>query len=285
MIIVTGATGQLGRLVIAALLKTTPAAQIVAAVRDVEKAGDLAAQGVIVRQADYSKPVSLDAAFQGAGKILLISSNELGQRVQQHQNVIDAAKRAGAGLLAYTSLLHADTSPLGLAVEHRGTEAAIRASGLAFSILRNGWYLENYTGSLGAALEHGAVLGSAGEGLIAAAGRADYAAAAAAVLTSTTPPAPVYELAGDQPFTLAQLAAELARQSGKAVVYQHMPEAEYKAFLLSVGLPEVVAELLANSDAGAAQGALDGAGHALSGLIGRATLSLADAIGLALQAR
>lgn len=278
MILVTGATGQLGRLVINALLEKTPASNIVAAVRDVSKAADLAAQGVTVRQADYALPATLDAALQGVSKVLLISSNELGQRVQQHQNVIDAAVRAGVALFAYTSVLHADTSPLGLAVEHRATEAALRASGLPYTLLRNGWYTQNYTGNLGAALEHGAILGSAKDGRIAAAGRADYAAAAAVVLTSATKPETVYELAGDEAFTLPQLAAEVARQSGKAVVYKDLPEQEYKGFLISVGLPEGLAALLSDSDVGVSKGALEDGSRTLSSLIGRPTLSLADAV-------
>lgn len=278
MILVTGATGQLGRLVINALLEKTPASNIVAAVRDVSKAADLAALGVTVRQADYAVPATLDTALQGVSKVLLISSNELGQRVQQHQNVIDAAVRAGVALFAYTSVLHADTSPLGLAVEHRATEAALRASGLPYTLLRNGWYTQNYTGNLGAALEHGAILGSAKDGRIAAAGRADYAAAAAVVLTSATKPETVYELAGDEAFTLPQLAAEVARQSGKAVVYKDLPEQEYKGFLISVGLPEGLAALLSDSDVGVSKGALEDGSRTLSSLIGRPTLSLADAV-------
>ena len=181
MIIVTGATGQLGRLVISQLLKRVPAAQIVAAVRDPAKAADLAAQGVAVRRADYTDPASLDAAFAGATKVLLISSNALGDRVPQHRNVIDAAVRAKVGLLAYTSVLHADRSTLGLAPEHRETEDAVRASGVPYTLLRNGWYVENYTVSLGGAIAHGALAGGAGEGRIAAAARADYAEAAAVV--------------------------------------------------------------------------------------------------------
>ena len=282
MIVVTGATGQLGRLVINGLLQTTPANQIVAAVRHVDKAAALAALGVTVRHADYSQPATLDAAFQGASKILLISSSEVGQRVAQHQNVVDAARRAGAGLLVYTSLLHADTSPLGMATEHRATEAAIRASGLPYSVLRNGWYLENYTGNLGPALEHGAVLGCAQQGRIAAAARADYAAAAVAVLTAATAPAPVYELAGDTPFTLAELAAEVSRQAGKPVVYKDMPQADYQGFLESVGLPQGLAAMLADSEAGAAKGGLDDGSKTLSGLIGRPTTTLAVAVQVAL---
>ena len=282
MIIVTGASGQLGRLVIARLLKTVPAAQIVAAVRDVAKVADLAAQGVQVRRADYADPASLDAAFQGATKVLLISSSELGQRGPQHRNVVDAAVRAKAGLLAYTSVLHADASPLALAAEHRETEAAVRASGLPYSLLRNGWYVENYTGGLGAALAHGALAGGAGEGRISAAARADYADAAAAVLTSAGPVQQVYELAGDQAFTLGELAAEVSRQSGKQIPFHNLPQQDYREMLVSVGLPAPLADLIADSDAQAAKGALyDGSGT-LGKLIGRPTISLADAVKAAL---
>ncbi|GJI98114.1 NAD(P)-dependent oxidoreductase [Duganella caerulea] len=282
MIIVTGASGQLGRLVIARLLKTVPAAQIVAAVRDVAKVADLAAQGVQVRRADYADPASLDAAFQGATKVLLISSSELGQRGPQHRNVVDAAVRAKAGLIAYTSVLHADTSPLALAAEHRETEAAVRASGLPYTLLRNGWYVENYTGGLGAALAHGALAGGAGEGRISAAARADYADAAAAVLTSSGPVQQVYELAGDQAFTLGELAAEVSRQSGKQIPFHNLPQQDYREMLVSVGLPAPLADLIADSDAQAAKGALyDGSGT-LGKLIGHPTISLADAVKAAL---
>ena len=282
MIIVTGATGQLGRLVIAGLLKTTPAAHIVAAVRDVAKAADLAALGVQVRRADYDDAASLDAAFAGATKVLLISSSELGRRVPQHRAVIDAAGRAGAGLLVYTSVLRADSSELSLAAEHRETEALIRGSGLTYSLLRNGWYIENYTGGLAGALAHGALVGAAGEGRIAAAARADYADAAAAVLSSKGPVEQVYELNGDTAFTLAELAAELSRQSGKQVPFHNLPQKEYRQMLLGLGLPAPLAELIADSDAAAAKGALDGGGHALSELIGRPTITLGDAVKAAL---
>lgn len=283
MIVITGATGQLGRHVIAGLLNVLPAAQLVAAVRDVGKAADLGALGVQLRQADYNNPASLDAAFAGASKILLISSSEVGQRIAQHRNVVEAAARAGVQLLAYTSLLHADSSPLGLGVEHRATEAAIRASGLPYTLLRNGWYLENYTEHLAPMLERGAVAGSAGNGRIAAAARADYAAAAVAVLTASSAPQPVYELAGDQAFTMAELAAEVARQSGRPVRYHDLPERQYKQVLLDAGLPEGFAALLSDSDAGAAQGGLDERGGALSALIGRPTTTLADAVAAALK--
>ena len=215
------------------------------------------------------------AALQGVDKLLLISSSEVGQRQPQHQNVIDAAVRAGVKLLAYTSLLRADTSPLGLAAEHLATERALKASGLPHVLLRNGWYTENYLASVPAALAHGALIGSAGDGRIASAARADYADAAAAVLTQPDQAGKVYELAGDSAYTLAELAAELSQATGKTVPYVNLAEADFKGALLQAGLPGPIAELLANSDAGAAQGGLyDGSGQ-LGRLIGRPTATLA----------
>lgn len=282
MIVVTAATGQLGRLVIANLLKTTPAAQIVAAVRDPAKAADLAAQGVQVRRADYTDPASLDAAFAGASKVLLISSNDLGNRVAQHRNAIDAAARAKVSLLAYTSVLHADSSTLGLAGEHRETEAAVRASGVPYTLLRNGWYVENHTVSLGGAVAHGALAGAAGEGRISAAARADYAEAAAVVLAKAGTVEQVYELAGDTGFTLAELAAEVSRQTGKAIPFHSLPQQDYRELLVNVGLPAPLADLIADSDAQAAKGALFDDSRTLSKLIGHPTISLADAVKAAL---
>lgn len=278
MIVVTGATGQLGRLVIAALLKKVPAAKIVAAVRSVEKAGDLAELGIEVRYADYSKAESWDEALTGADKVLLISSSEIGQRATQHRNVIEAAKRSGVKLLAYTSVLHAETSALGLAAEHRETEAFLKASGVPCVLLRNGWYTENYTAGVPAALAHGGVYGCAGDGRISSAARADYAEAAAVVLTSDNQAGRVYELAGDTSYTLTELAAEISRQSGRNIGYVNLPEVEYKNLLVKVGLPEAIAGLLADSDTGASKGALFDDARQLSTLIGRATTSLATAI-------
>lgn len=278
MIVITGASGQLGRLVIEALLHKLPASEIVAAVRTPAKVSDLAARGVQVRQADYTQPATLDAAFQGADKLLLISSSEVGQRVPQHRAVIDAAQRAGVKLLAYTSLLHADVSPLGLAAEHQATEALLRTSGLPHVILRNGWYTENYAASVPAALAHGVLLGSAGTGRIASAARADYAEAAAAVLTQDDQAGRVYELAGDTAYTLAELAAEITTQSGKEIAYKDLPEADYKAILLGAGLPEGLAALLADSDVGASKGGLFDDSRQLSQLIGRPTTRLATSI-------
>ncbi len=250
--------------------------------RSPEKAADLAARGVQVRRADYNEPATLDAAFMGADKLLLISSNELGRRAIQHRAAIDAARRAGVALIGYTSVLHADTSPLGLAGEHRETEAALRESTVPFVVLRNGWYTENYTGGLASALEHGAILGSAGDGRISSAARSDYAAAAAIVMTRDAQAGRVYELAGDTAYTLADLAAEVSRQSGKTVEYRNLSEPDYKAALLGVGLPEPVAALLSDSDTGASKGALFDNSRQLSGLLGRPTTPLTTVVAAAI---
>ena len=283
MIVVTGANGQLGRLVIQSLLRKVPAAHIVAAVRNPAKATDLAALGVQLRQADYNEPATLDAAFAGAEKVLLISSSEVGQRTTQHRNAIDAAQRAGVKLIAYTSLLHATGSPLALAEEHLATEAYLQAAGVPHVLLRNGWYTENYLASIPPALQHGAFIGCAGEGRIASAARADYAQAAATVLTLPDQAGKVYELAGDTSYTLAEFAAELSRQAGKAVPYVNLPEAEFKAALIGAGLPDGLAFVLADSDAGAAKGALFDEQRQLSALIGRPTASLASLLESALK--
>lgn len=278
MIVITGASGQLGRLVIEALLKKIPASEIVAAVRKPESVADFAARGVQVRIADYDQPATLTSAFAGADKLLLISANEVGRRLPQHRTVIDAAKAAGVSLVAYTSILRADSSPLPLAGEHKATETLLAESGLPHVILRNGWYTENYLASVPVALQHGAVFGSAGEGRIASAARADYAEAAAAVLLAPDQAGKVYELAGDTSYTLAEFAAEIACQSGKPVVYTDLPEADYKGALLAAGLPDWLADLLASSDAGAAKGGLFDSSHQLSALIGRPTTPLAESL-------
>ena len=277
MILVTGASGQLGNLVINSLLaKGVAADQIVAAVRSPEKATALQERGVVVRN-------SLKAAMNGIKRVVLVSSSEVGQRAAQHQNVIDAAQATGVELLAYTSILHADTSPLALAEEHVATEAALKASSVPHVVLRNGWYSENYTMSAGMAVEHGAVLGSAGEGKYSTAARADYADAAATVITSEDQAGKVYELAGDEAFTLAQYAAYIAKISGKEVVYQDLPEAEYAKVLVEVGLPEGFANILADSDVGASKGGLFDDSQTLSKLIGRPTTPIQDSITLALS--
>ncbi|MCK7417179.1 SDR family oxidoreductase [Enterobacter cloacae] len=278
MIAITGATGQLGRLVIEQLLKTVPANQIVAIVRNPAKAEALSQQGIVVRQGDYTDQAALTTALKGVEKLLLISSSEVGQRATQHQNVINAAKATGVTFIAYTSLLHADNSPLGLHVEHVATEKALAASGIPYALLRNGWYTENYLASAPPALEHGVFIGAAGEGKIASATRADYAAAAAKVVSEEGHAGKVYELAGDSAWTLSELAAELSKQSGKPVVYQNMSEADFAAALKSVGLPAGLADMLADSDMGASKGGLFDDSHTLSKLIGRPTTSLAESV-------
>ena len=284
MIVITGASGQLGRLVIEELLKTVPASSVVAAVRSPAKVQDLAARGVQVREANYDQPQTLASAFRGADKLLLISSSEIGRRLPQHRALIEAARAAGVGLLAYTSALHADVSAVPVAGEHRETEGLLKASGVPHVLLRNGWYTENYLMSLPAVLQHGALIGAAGDGRIASASRSDFAAAAAAVLVSDGQAGKVYELAGDSSFTLAELAAEIGRQVGRPIPYRNLPESDYRGALMGAGLPEPVATMVARSDTAAAQGALFDDGRQLSRLIGRPTTPFATTLAAALAA-
>ncbi|WP_321435839.1 SDR family oxidoreductase [uncultured Bacteroides sp.] len=276
---VTGATGQLGRIVVEKLKERVSAESIVALVRTPEKALDL---GVKARVFDYNKPESLAESLQGIDSLLLISGNELGQRAQQHANVIDAAKQAGVKWIVYTSVLRADTSTLSLAAEHLLTEAALKASGVPYTILRNGWYTENYTGSISGAIAAGALIGSAGDGKIASAARDDYAEAAAVVLTSEGNVGKVYELAGDEFYTLADLAAEVSRQAGKNIPYSNLPEAEYANILKSFNLPEGLALAIAGWDVSASKNDLFDDAHQLSRLIGRPTTPLAKVVADAL---
>jgi NAD(P)H dehydrogenase (quinone) len=271
-IAVTGATGQLGRVVVENLKKKMPAADIIALVRSPAKAADL---GVVTREADYDRPQTLDRALAGVETLLLISADELGRRVTRHRNVIRAAKRAGVGRIVYTSLLNADDSPLDLAADHLKTEAELKASGLSFTILRNGWYTENYTGSASVSVASGVLLGCAGNGKISCAPRADYAEAAAIVLTGDGHEGKTYELAGDEACTLAGVAAEISRQTGKAIHYKNLPEADYATALNGFGLRDGMAQAIAKWDVGAAKGGLFDDGHQLSNLIGRATTPLA----------
>lgn len=272
---VTGASGQLGRLVIDTLLETMPGSAIVAGMRDPAKAEGIATalreKGVEVRVADYSRPETLASAFSGVDRLLLISGSENGQRKAQHRNVIDAAKAAGVGLIAYTSILHADTTPLFLAEEHRDTEAALAEAGVPFVLLRNGWYTEVYTWRLPPALKHGVLRGAAGEGRISSAARADYARAAATVLAGGDHAGRIYELAGDASFTLAELVAVAAEASGKPMTYQNMAPEEFRSAALQAGAPEMLARILSDTDSGVAKGALFDNGGELARLIGRPT--------------
>lgn len=280
-IAITGASGQLGRLVIERLRAKLPASDIVALVRTPAKATDL---GVEVREADYTRPGTLDQALAGVDTLLMISGSEVGQRVAQHRNVIDAAQQAGVKRVVYTSLLHGERSPLSLAPEHVETEAMLNASGLSVTLLRNGWYTENYTASVGAAVANGAFIGSAGQGRIASAARADFADAAVAVLTTAGHEGKTYELAGDTAYTLAELAAEISRQAGKDIPYLDLPQADHAAALAAAGVPAPWPEALASFDVAAAQGALFDEGRALSKLIGRPTTPLKDSVAAELSA-
>ncbi|HEY9311129.1 SDR family oxidoreductase [Williamsia sp.] len=276
---VTGATGQLGAHVVAELLERGVApSEIVAVVRNADKAADLAAKGVQVRVADYSDPAALRAALDGVDKLLLISGSEVGKRIPQHANVIEAAELAGVQLIAYTSLLNAATSGVALAPEHVATEERLAASSVQAVLLRNGWYWENYLDAIGPAVESGTLYGAAGEGRIAAATRADYAAAAAAVLTFEGQGGKIYELGGNDRITYAEFAEVISDVAGKPVAYQDLPEADYAAALAGAGVPEAFAAVLAGVDRGIARGELDTDSGDLQKLIGRPSTPVAEAI-------
>lgn len=275
-LVVTGATGQLGRHVVSSLLaKGVPADQVVALGRDEERLAGLAALGVTTRQVDYADADALASAFAGADRVLLISGSEVGHRLPQHQNVIDAAAAAGVGLLAYTSIPHADTSGIALAAEHAATEKAILASGLPHTFLRNSWYLENYTDQLATYAGHG-VVGAAGDGQVSAATRADLAEAAAAALLLDQPKA-VYELGGTA-FSLKELAATVGEVLDKDVTYTDLPADELTKVLVGAGVPEQFAAILADADLGLGRGELYVEPADLEELLGRPATSLADAL-------
>jgi NAD(P)H dehydrogenase (quinone) len=276
-IVVTGAAGHLGRDVVAALLaRGVPAGQIVATARRPEALADVAEQGVVVRQVDHDDPASLRSAFAGARTVLLISGNVPGARLAQHRNVIEAAREAGVGLLAYTSILQADTSSLLLVPDHKATEEMLAASGVPFAVLRNGWYFENYTDQLATYLEHG-IVGAAGDGKVRAAARADFADAAAAVLTGEGHAGAVYELGGES-FTLTEFAAALSTALGRTIAYTDVPQAQFEQILLGAGLPAPYATIYADADRGIAAGELFTDGHDLEKLLGRTPTPLADAL-------
>ena len=284
MIVITAAGGHLGRLTVEDLLaRGVPAGRIRAVVRDRAKLADYAERGIEVVEGDYNDRESLAKALAGAEKYLLISSTGGDEeRLAQHLNAIAAAKEAGVGHILYTSITEADTNTIGFSWIHRDTEEAIRQSGLAFTILRNNWYFENATAGLDAALEHGAIVGGTGEGRIGYASRADYAGAAAAVLTGAGHEGKVYELTGDAAITQAELAAEVSRQAGRPVHYVDQSQDEYRKTLEGFGLPEFLVLALADADARIAEGALATTTDTLATLLGRPTTTLAEAVSRAL---
>ncbi|MEV0300877.1 SDR family oxidoreductase [Streptomyces prasinus] len=281
-IVVTGATGNLGRHVVEQLLEKVPAEQVTAVVRSPEKAADLAERGVRLAVADYNAPETLDGVFAAGDKVLLISGNEFDKgRVQQHRRVIDAAKAAGVALLAYTSA--PGTLTAALADDHRGTEKALLDSGVPYVLLRNGWYHEVYTENLAPVLEHGAVVAAAGEGRVSSAARADYAAAAVAVLTGEGHENKTYELGGDEAWSLPEYAAELSRQTGREIAYKPVTVEELTGILTGAGLPGPVAAVFAGVDLSIEKGELVVTSGDLARLAGRPTTPLADAVAAALK--
>ncbi|MEU4896294.1 SDR family oxidoreductase [Streptomyces sp. NPDC044780] len=283
-IVVTGASGQLGRLTVEALLERgVPAPDIVATSRDVAGIKEFADRGVVVRRADFADPDSLAAAFEGADKLLLISTTTVDERVANHRRAIDAAVAAGVSLVAYTSMAHADTATTILAATHRATEEYLRGRAVPSVLLRNSWYLENYTGQLPLVLNSGSVAGAAGQGRISAAARADYAEAAAVVLTTEGHAGKVYELGGDEAFTLAGLATAISAATGRQITYTHLPADEFAHALTGAGLPAELAHVLADADLGMSRGELFTASGDLRRLIGHPTTPLADAIADALR--
>ncbi|MET4668593.1 MULTISPECIES: SDR family oxidoreductase [Streptomyces] len=283
-IVVTGATGQLGRLVIDELLATVPAGEIAAVVRNKEKAAALAARGVELRIADYDRPETLAGAFRAGDRVLLISGSEVGKRVAQHTALIDAAKAAGVAQLAYTGILGGPDADFALADEHKATEQLILDSGLPHTFLRNGWYTENYTANLAPVLEHGAVVANAGDGRVASASRADYAAAAAVAVTGEGHLGKVYELSGDTAWSFAEYAALLSEVTGKEIAYKNVPADVHQEILVGAGLPEGFAAILADVDEAIARGRLAGTSGDLARLTGRPTTPLATTVRAALEA-
>ncbi|MER7109296.1 SDR family oxidoreductase [Streptomyces sp. NPDC000229] len=283
-IVVTGATGRLGRLVIDTLLADgVAAAGIAAVVRDKEKAAGLAELGVELRIADYDRPETLADAFEAGDRVLLVSGSEVGRRVPQHTAVISAAKAAGVAQLAYTGILGGPDADFDLAAEHQVTEGAILDSGLPYTLLRNGWYTENYTEHLATVLEHGAVVANAGDGRVASATRADYAAAAAAVLTGDGHLGKAYELSGDTAWSFTEYAAEVARQTGRPIAYRDVPAETHLDILTGAGVPEPFAAILVDVDKAIERGLLARTDGALARLIGRPTTPLADTVAEALR--
>jgi NAD(P)H dehydrogenase (quinone) len=278
-ILLTGATGHLGRHVLDALLERGVApTDLVAGGRRLDALAEYAARGVRVVELDYDRPETVAAAVDGVDTVLLISASEPGKRLPQHQAVIDAAAAAGVGRIVYTSILHAADTPHVLAPEHKATEQAIAASGIPATLLRNGWYTENYASTLDAARGTGEIVASAGDGRVASASRRDYAEAAAAVLTTEGHEGEVYELSGDVAWTHADLAAALAEVLGRDVAYRDVAPEEHTATLIALGLDAGTAGFVVAMDQNTKAGLLASTTGDLSRLIGRPTTPLKDAL-------
>lgn len=284
MYVVTAATGQLGRLVVRSLLDRVDADKIAVVVRDASRAAHPAAHGVEVQVADYEDPASLAGAFGAGDRVLFISGNQFGVRLTQHANVIAAAKSSGVALLAYTSILGGPAANFPVADDHHVTEQALVGSGLPFTLLRNGWYTENYTSQLTAVLQQGAVIGAAAPtSRLATAARADYAEAAATVLVGAGHENNVYELSGDTAWSLEEYAAEISRQTAANVSYRQLPPADYEDFLAGLGLPTPMLSVFTATEAAIDRGELAETGGDLRRLIGRPTTTLAESIAAALR--
>lgn len=277
MILVTATTGHLGRLVLDTLGAAVDPATVVAAARRPDALADRAEQGFVVRELDYDRADTIQRAMDGVTQVLLISGSDIGRRVPQHRAVIDAAAAAGVEHIAYTSVLRADTTTVGVAPEHLATEQHLAAAPVTATFLRHGWYTENYTEQLGPALANGAFVGSAGTGRIAAATRADYAAADVAVLLDRSLRGATYELAGPA-FTMSELAAAVSARTGRQLPYLDLPVEQYRSILLGAGLPAPIADFLAGADVSIADGHLDAPSTTLERLIDRPPTTLADAL-------
>lgn len=281
---ITGATGQLGRLVLDRLLAAVPAAEVAAVVRNPAKAEDLAARGVNVRVASYDDPIALMDVFEQDDKVLLISGSEVGHRIAQHRAVVHAARAARVAHFAYTGALGGPLADFRLADEHRATEAAILESGLVYTMLRNGWYHENYTARLPRILASGTIVTNAGMGRVGTAARADYAEAAAAVLTGEGHENKAYELNGDTAWSFPEFAAMVSERSGREVTAVDVPAEEHVKIMVEAGVPVSVAEAMADVDEAIRRGLLAGRGEDLAQLIGRPTVPMAVAVAEAVEA-
>ena len=278
MYFLTGATGKLGRIVLDLLLQDVPANKVRVMARQPDSLAPYARRGVEVVKADFDQPDSLKVALKGVHVALLISGSAVGKRIQQHQAFLEAASRNAVARLVYTSLLRADASKMALAEEHWQTEEAIRRTGIPATILRNGWYFENYTDRLDAIRAQGGIVGCAKDGRVNAASRRDYAEAAAHVLLGKGGVGGTHELAGDKGFTLTELAEEIGRQTKQPCRYTDVDANKLGATLRAADIAPPFADFLVDCDLGIARGDLADETGELHKLIGRATTTLQQAV-------